>query len=407
MAPSTTSWHKPTSLSPLLKAGLICFAFFLVEICAAFWTGSLAILSDAVHMSTDLLGYAIAIAAAEIGTWPATKHYTFGFARVELIGALMSLLLTWNLIYHLIEEAFHRIQSPQQSQEINAPAMALGALFSCFANAVMALALTSSESPNTSELQQEENKSVVDNSKNDESSSLLLSMKSRQEIDNDDTRPAASHSQDSISRRRTESSSNLNVQAAMIHIVGDLLGSISILIAALVLMYQPTWTILDPLCTILFSVIIFMSSLGLLKRYMMVLMESVPDGVDVDVLKEGIVEEFRTGSGGWFSDNNVVVGVEVCKVWMLTEGKECCVLVVTVSLAADETVESLSKVETMDIVSTDSVVEDEEETVYDVKGESTTAQNLVLNHSAFVERIKSNVRRRFELGEIYVEIKQV
>ncbi|KAJ3053617.1 hypothetical protein HDU99_007945, partial [Rhizoclosmatium hyalinum] len=55
----------PASL-PLVRAGLICFTFFLVELIAGLWCGSLAILSDSVHLFTDVIGYAVAVAAVEI-----------------------------------------------------------------------------------------------------------------------------------------------------------------------------------------------------------------------------------------------------------------------------------------------------------------------------------------------------
>ncbi|KAI8612231.1 hypothetical protein BC830DRAFT_1137710 [Chytriomyces sp. MP71] len=68
----TTSRMQPAS-TPLLRAAAICFSFFLVELLAGWWCGSLAILSDAAHMFTDVIGYAVAIVAVEIGSWPATQ----------------------------------------------------------------------------------------------------------------------------------------------------------------------------------------------------------------------------------------------------------------------------------------------------------------------------------------------
>ncbi|KAJ3241772.1 hypothetical protein HDU81_010416 [Chytriomyces hyalinus] len=282
------------STAPLVRAAAICFTFFLVELGAGWWCGSLAILSDAVHMFTDVVGYAVAIVAVEIGSWPATQKYTFGYARVELIGALISLFLTWNLVFKLIEEAIGRLSEPR---EVHAQAMFVTAIFGVCANLFMALML---QDPHGDDHGHSHLEADSSDAKED---GLLENRSSEDEETGNRSEMKHSHSH----------SSNINVQAAMIHIVGDLLGSVSILIAALTLLFRPQWTIIDPLCTIFFSLIIFAASLGLVKQYVMILMETTPETISVQAVTDHLLE--IPG----------ITAVPSLRIWSLTHGKDACI----------------------------------------------------------------------------------
>ncbi|KAJ3400509.1 hypothetical protein CcCBS67573_g04212 [Chytriomyces confervae] len=288
-----------SSTRPLLRAATICFVFFLVELGAGWWCGSLAILSDAVHMFTDVVGYAVAIVAVEIGSWPATQKYTFGFARVELIGALISLFLTWNLVFKLIEEAIGRLSEPR---EVHAQAMFVTAIFGVCANLFMALTL---QDPHGDDHGHSHLEAVSSDAKED---GLLENCSSEEDEE------SGNHS--GMKRTHGHSSNNINVQAALIHIVGDLLGSVSILVAALTLLFRPQWTVVDPLCTIFFSLIIFAASLGLVKQYVMILMETTPETVSVQAVTEHLLE--IPG----------ITAVPALRIWSLTHGKDACIALI-------------------------------------------------------------------------------
>ncbi|KAJ3011690.1 UNVERIFIED_CONTAM: hypothetical protein HDU68_001577 [Siphonaria sp. JEL0065] len=331
-------------------------------------------------MSTDLIGYIIAITAAEIGSWPATKKYTFGFTRVELLGALVSLLLTWNLIYHLIEEASDRILNPSVDEIINAPAMALGALFSVLANGFMAFVLHD------------------DDGHHDDKPVLKHDGIIRKQDDDD------IHPKPHIHRHHQ----NLNIQAASIHALSDLLGSLSILVASLILMYEPKWTILDPLCTILVAVIIFGATLDVARQSFNVLMETCPEGVDVDAVKESVVALGERVGGG-------VVGVEECRVWSLVEGRECCVLVIAVGrpTSIQASVGMLTeKGKLEDVFANEGMESDDATTLNDLDGlvpqlGETEGKPAPANHNDIAKQIKETLSDRFGFSEIYVEIKTV
>lgn len=81
---------------------------------------------------------------------------------------------------------------------------------------------------------------------------------------------------------------NINVTSAYLHVLGDLLMSVGVIIAAIVINIRPDWTIVDPLCTYLFSVIIMMTSVPVFRDCIMVLMEATPGNIDVDQLENDI-----------------------------------------------------------------------------------------------------------------------
>lgn len=105
MAGSDVVMDKQTRLT---LAICLSFLFMIFEITGGLWANSLAILSDAAHLLTDVAGFAIALVATLMAAAPASKHYSFGLARAEVMGALISILSLWVLTFWLIVEAYQR-----------------------------------------------------------------------------------------------------------------------------------------------------------------------------------------------------------------------------------------------------------------------------------------------------------
>jgi len=78
---------------------------------------------------------------------------------------------------------------------------------------------------------------------------------------------------------------NINIQAAYIHIIGDIIQSIGVVIAAIIIMINPEWTYIDPVCTFLFSVIVLFTTVNVTKRCLNILMEGSPLELNVDEIK--------------------------------------------------------------------------------------------------------------------------
>ena len=74
---------------------------------------------------------------------------------------------------------------------------------------------------------------------------------------------------------------NVNIKAAAIHVIGDVIQSIGVLIAAIVIYFLPEWSIIDPICTFVFSVIVFFTTITIAKDCISVLMEGVPTEVNM------------------------------------------------------------------------------------------------------------------------------
>ena len=89
---------------------------------------------------------------------------------------------------------------------------------------------------------------------------------------------------DQVSQRvaeREEVVENMNVRAAIIHMIGDIVQSVGGMAAAIIIYVKPTWTIADPICTFLFSVLVLMTTIPIFIDVMGILMETTPDDVEV------------------------------------------------------------------------------------------------------------------------------
>ena len=83
--------------SKLLKISCICFLFMILEFFGGYISNSCALMSDAAHLLSDLLGFFIGAFAAKLSKKARTSNFTFGYVRWEVIGAILSILLIWIL----------------------------------------------------------------------------------------------------------------------------------------------------------------------------------------------------------------------------------------------------------------------------------------------------------------------
>ncbi|KAJ3027294.1 UNVERIFIED_CONTAM: hypothetical protein HDU68_004081 [Siphonaria sp. JEL0065] len=82
---------------------------------------------------------------------------------------------------------------------------------------------------------------------------------------------------------------DINVRAAAVHVISDLISSIGVLIASVLLLINPSWTIVDPICTFFFSILVFGSTWGLMKRCFSILMEGTPPTINRTALEQSLV----------------------------------------------------------------------------------------------------------------------
>lgn len=200
-----------TGNGTLLVALLLTLAFAAVEALAGWWSGSLALMSDAAHMLTDSSALALAAAAAWLARRPPSMRHSYGLARAEVLAALANSLLMLVLIGFIAREAIERIGEPR---DIAGGAVVGVATLGLAVNLVVAWVLSRGEH-------------------------------------------------------------TLNTRAALLHVLGDALGSLAA-IAAGVVVVATGWTPIDPLLSLLVAALILVSALRLLREALHVLMEGVP-----------------------------------------------------------------------------------------------------------------------------------
>lgn len=229
-------------------------------------SSSLAIVTDASHLLTDFASFMISLCALWVASRPATQSMPFGWYRAEVLGALTSVLLIWVVTGVLLYLAILRFQNP--SYEINAVIMLITSFVGLCVNVVMGFTLH----------QHSHSHGGLGSSHDYEVSG-------------------------------PNSGANINVRAAYVHVLGDIIQSLGVLVAAVIVYFRPDWKIVDPICTVLFSLLVLITTFNILRDTMIVLMEGMPKGVNfVDVL-----ETFMSIEG--------VVRVHNLRVWALSPDK--------------------------------------------------------------------------------------
>ncbi|XP_014605485.1 PREDICTED: zinc transporter 2-like [Polistes canadensis] len=248
----------------LLLASALCVFFMIAEIIGGVLSNSLAIATDAAHLLTDFASFMISLFSIWVAGRPPTRKMPFGWYRAEVIGALTSVLLIWVVTGILFYLAIERIIN--KNFELDVTVMLITSAVGVAVNLVMGLSLHQHGHTHGGH-------SHHDHDDHD--------MKKITDIEN------MSHK---------DEHKNINVRAAFIHVVGDFIQSIGVFIAALVIYFKPTWNIVDPICTFLFSILVMLTTVAIIKDVMNVLMEGMPKGFDYSQVEntfmqiEGVVK---------------------------------------------------------------------------------------------------------------------
>jgi zinc transporter 2 len=99
---------------------------------------------------------------------------------------------------------------------------------------------------------------------------------------------------------------HINVRAALIHVLGDLLQSIGVLISSIIIKYKPEYKVADPICTVIFAIIIFCTTITILRDTLKILMEGLPSGISYDLIRKDLL------------NINGVINVHDLKIWAVT-----------------------------------------------------------------------------------------
>ena len=121
------------AMKKLFIVSIVCFIFMAIEFTGGWISGSLAIMTDAAHMLSDVAGFMISYLAIYLGNKPASFNMSFGYHRAEILGALASILFIWGLLIWLILEAIDRVI---HYHEIDGEVMLITALIGLVCNIV-------------------------------------------------------------------------------------------------------------------------------------------------------------------------------------------------------------------------------------------------------------------------------
>jgi cobalt-zinc-cadmium efflux system protein len=212
--------HGPTSGNKFWLALAVTVTFTLTEAVAGTVTRSLALTSDAGHNFTDALALGLAAYAVWIGKRPASSKYTYGYHRVAILTALLNAATLLVVAAVIGTQSYQRILHPAH---VGGTIMIAVAGIGLIINSAIAIGLAS------------------------------------------------------------EAKNSLNAKAAFVHMAGDAVSSLAVVIAGILVHYWG-WIYADPIVSIFIAVIILVSGIGIIREAISVLMESVPEHVDVDEL---------------------------------------------------------------------------------------------------------------------------
>ncbi|MFR9729592.1 cation diffusion facilitator family transporter [Saccharopolyspora sp. MS10] len=202
----------------------VLLAFFVLEAVVGYLTSSLALLSDAGHMLTDVLGVGMALAAITAARRPASEKRTFGWYRVEVLAALANAVLLFGVAAYILVEAVRRFQDPP---EVAGLPMMLTAAAGLAANVVAFLLL------------------------------------------------------------REGAAESLNLRGAYLEVLADTIGSVGVLIGG-ALAWAFGWYLVDPLVAVAVGLFVLPRTWKLARQALRILVQQAPEGVDVPAMREDL-----------------------------------------------------------------------------------------------------------------------
>jgi cobalt-zinc-cadmium efflux system protein len=222
IAPSGSDTTKRNLVFAVALTSLVLVA----EVAGGLWSHSLALLSDAAHVFTDLFSLILSLAALTIASRPVGKEHTFGFHRAEVFAALLNGILLFAISAGLLWAAYSRILHPP---EVRVTGMLVIAVAGLLANGVIVLKL----------------------------------------------RGHARH--------------DLNIRSAYLHVLADVGGSVGVVVAGGV-MWLTGWYVADPIISVGIALVVLGGSFRLLRDTAHILLEGVPRSIDLDAVASSLRE---------------------------------------------------------------------------------------------------------------------
>lgn len=257
----------------LLISFIIITVYMIVEAVGGFLTNSLALLSDAGHMLSDSISLAIALGAFILGEKAATHYKTYGYKRFEILAAVINGATLVIISFFIFYEAFKRFMNPP---EVATTGMLIISVIGLLVNILVAW----------------------------------------------------------IMMRGGDTEDNLNMRGAFLHVIGDMLGSVGAITAALLMMFFG-WGWADPLASVIVAILVLRSGFYVTKASVHVLMEGTPKDIDVN----DVIQTIKSTDG--------IEDIHDLHIWTITSGLNAlsCHAVVADELTISESESMLRKIE--------------------------------------------------------------
>ena len=226
--------HPDTGIEKrFLISIFVTLLILLAEVIGGYWTGSLALLSDAAHVFMDVFALILSFVALKLSARPADDKHSYGYHRLEVLAALINGLTLVYISFEIFHESWLRWQAPQAIKSIE---LMIIAVIGLIANLFVAFVLGG----------------------------------------HNHSHDHAGH--DHGEEGHTHKQEDLNVKSAYLHVIGDALASVGVVVAGGIIWFTG-WSWVDPLMSVLIGILILFSSWRLLKSSLHILIEGVPEGM--------------------------------------------------------------------------------------------------------------------------------
>lgn len=294
--------EKKVARKRLYVVSVICLIFMIGEILGGYFAGSLAVMTDAAHLLVDFTSFIISLLSLWLSSRPATHRLSYGWHRAEILGALLSVFTIWLVTGVLVYLAVQRLISDDYT--IEGTIMLITSGCAVLANIIMALTLHQSGHGHSHGGLSSHGHSHSQKNESNHSNNV-------QDLEHNDNGQRAQQA-------------NASVRAAFVHVVGDLLQSLSVLVSAIIIFFKPEYKMADPICTFLFSILVLCTTFTIIKDILLVLMEGTPAGVKYGEVRDGLLAV------------KGVTAIHNLHIWALTMNQA----LLTAHVAIDETVDA-------------------------------------------------------------------
>ncbi|KAJ2941354.1 hypothetical protein O0L34_g3554 [Tuta absoluta] len=271
--------EPPSAIPQLLTALVLCALFMLCELIGGYMAGSLSVMSDAAHMLSDCGGFALALLAFYCARRQPDVGMSYGYKRAEVLGAMVSVLLIWILTGVFVYVAAVRLHTGEYDIQPDMMMLVSGAGVGF--NVVLALVLHGC----ASDIAHHHSHGGAACAHAHAHQASAPSPAPRFRLWGRRTSPHKNGTLNGdysmkemtpVATVQPHQTRNINLRAALIHVIGDLIQSCGVLLASIIIKFYPSAQFIDPVCTFIFSIIVLLTTSRVVRDALNIFMQGVP-----------------------------------------------------------------------------------------------------------------------------------